>query len=176
MNHKLSDWASIAEIVSGIAVVITITVLVLSIRENTRITRVTVYESHINSLMEWRSQLATDRDVMRLWQSVFNGEHENLDENDFERMVQVVANNLNIYEKAYFAYEYGVMGQAEWSRFDAPCSQYVGALGAGLGNILDRIMTADFIGYLEASCNTPQDLRQSSRVLDSLSIRLELDE
>ena len=171
MNKKLSDWASIAEIFSGVAVVITLVVLVVSIRESTDITRAAVYESHINSLMQWRSELAHDRDVTRLWQSIFNGEHENLDETDFERMMQIVANNLNIYEKAYFAREYGVMGQSEWSRFEAPCRQYEAALLAGLTDILNRIMTPDFIEYLDGRCETSQISRPPGRLLDSVGNR-----
>ena len=34
MNKKLSDWASIAEIVSGIAIVVTIVVLIVEVRSN----------------------------------------------------------------------------------------------------------------------------------------------
>ena len=39
MKQKLSEWASIAEIVSGIAVVITLVFLIFGIRENTEVTR-----------------------------------------------------------------------------------------------------------------------------------------
>ncbi len=35
MNQKLSDWASIAEIVSGVAIVVTLIVLILQVQGNT---------------------------------------------------------------------------------------------------------------------------------------------
>jgi hypothetical protein len=45
MAVKLSDWANVAEVVSGVAVVITLIFLILSIRENTEITRAAAYDT-----------------------------------------------------------------------------------------------------------------------------------
>lgn len=51
---KLSGWASIAEIISGTAVLITLVFLVFGIRENTEITRAAAYDRNIDSLNQWR--------------------------------------------------------------------------------------------------------------------------
>jgi hypothetical protein len=40
MNKKLSDWASIAEIVSGVAAEIALIFLIVGIRSNSEMTRV----------------------------------------------------------------------------------------------------------------------------------------
>ncbi len=154
MKKSLSDWASIAEIISGFAVVATLIFLIFGIRGNTEITRVAVYESNINSLIEWRSQLIQDRDIARLWEAYTNADIENLDSTDRLRLVQLVANNFNIYEKAYYAQLYGVMGTSESARFEAmSCVQYGNALqNEWMLNILDRIMTTQFMSYLSDNC------------------------
>ena len=67
MNQKLSDWASIAEIVSGIAVVITLVFLVLGIRENTEVMRATSFASSIDTLNEFTASVVTDSELRQLW-------------------------------------------------------------------------------------------------------------
>ena len=46
MNQKLADWASIAEIISGIAVVVTLIVLIVEVRDNTEVLRVSAYNDN----------------------------------------------------------------------------------------------------------------------------------
>ena len=154
MIRSISDWASIAEVIFGIAVLVTLVILIIGIRANTDITRVAVYESHIDSLMEWRSQLLQDRDIARLYEAFTGNDTENLDSTDRLRLVQLVANNFNIYEKAYYAQRYGVMGPSEASRFEAmSCVQYDSArANEWVLEILDRIMTAEFMSFLRDNC------------------------
>ena len=154
MKKSLSDWANIAEVISGAAVAITVIFLIIEIRANTEITRVSVYESNINSLMEWRSLLIEDRETAQLWESYTSGEFEELDSTDQLRMLQLVANNLNIYEKAYFAQEYGVLGVSEWSRFERmACVQYGWANQSQMISTLDMIMTDEFMSFLKETCS-----------------------
>jgi len=52
MNQKLSDLASLAEIVSGVAVVVTLVFLVIGIRDNADVTRFSVYSDLLNEINE----------------------------------------------------------------------------------------------------------------------------
>lgn len=49
MNQKLAAWASIAEIVSGVAVVVTLVILIAEIRDNTRFLRVSAERQQTDS-------------------------------------------------------------------------------------------------------------------------------
>jgi hypothetical protein len=57
---KLSDWAGIAEIFSGIAVVVTLVFLIIGIRENTEVTRAATYADLLDGLNEYSMQVAAN--------------------------------------------------------------------------------------------------------------------
>lgn len=70
------------------------------IRDNTAITRATVYESNIDSLMQWRRETSLDREAAEIWQAYTSGTYDSLDPVDRLRMIQMAANGMNVYEKA----------------------------------------------------------------------------
>jgi hypothetical protein len=154
MKLKLSDWASLAEITSATAVVVTLIVLIVSIRENTDLTRATVYESNINSLMGWRTEIVRDREIAELLGAYESSDIVSLDEIDRTRVTQLVANIFNVYEKAYFAREYDVIGTAEWSRFERiACVHYTRTSAIpSLFRTIEAVMTDEFMSFLEAAC------------------------
>ena len=116
MNKKLSDLASIAEIVSGIAVVVTLVFLVVGIRENTDITRADAFDRNIESLNQFRLDLAKDPELARIWQE--QSESQSMEENDQYRLFLLQLALWGIYEKAYYANQYDLIGLDEWSRFE----------------------------------------------------------
>ena len=119
MNQKLSYWASIAEIISSIGVVITLVFLALGIRENTEVTRAEAYDRNIDSLVQLRIDIARSPELLAAWNSW--GRNEPLEElsYDEQRRLQLLLNAYwGIYEKSYYAHEYGTLGPAEWSRFE----------------------------------------------------------
>ena len=71
MNPKLSDWASVAEIASGLVVVVTLLVLIISIRENTDMIRATTYSQSINALNQWRDSISESREAAELWRAFY---------------------------------------------------------------------------------------------------------
>lgn len=69
------------------------------------------------------------------------------------RARQMIFNVFQIYEKAYFAEQYGVLGPNEWSRFELQiCLQYPRAVSAQLVDSLRVILTADFMEYIVTTC------------------------
>ncbi len=66
MNRKLSDWASIAEIVSSVAVVVTLIFLLVELRENTAAIRSTNYQSIAERVESRQMTLATSPQLSQL--------------------------------------------------------------------------------------------------------------
>jgi len=159
MNLKLSEWASVAEVVSSVAVVVTLLFLIFGIRDNTEITKASVYESNINSLMQWRGEISHDRELAEVYQAYTDGTYDTLDPVDYFRMIQMAANGMNVYEKAYyFAREYDVMGESEYSRFERmACLQYGRASQSEeILATMNLIMTEQFMAYLKDVCAESQ--------------------
>jgi hypothetical protein len=125
MNQKLTDWASVAEIISGIAVVITLIFLVQGIRENTAIVRVSVYEGLIQEINAWNHDRVRDPEVERIVSVLFSGDIEALDERDRSRLITFIQALFRTYERAYFSRQYGVIGEAEWPNGDVSNEIYV---------------------------------------------------
>ena len=154
MKKSLSDWASLADVASGIAVIVTVIFLIVEIRTNTEVTRASMYANNINSLIDWRRLLIEDRDIAKLWESYTTGGFDDQDSTDQLRMLQLVANNINIYENAFYAQQYGVLGSSEWSRFQRmSCVQYNWAIRSPLIETIEMVTTDRFRAFLEENCD-----------------------
>ena len=162
MNQKLSDWASIAEILSSIAVVVTLLFLVFGIRENTEITRIAAYDRNMESVNLWRYELAKDAGLVRLF-GTFN---RRLSEEATDAEVELFQLNLLLnalwgtYEKSYYAYQYGILGSSEWSRFEIQmCRGRELALEAGVWEFMVPLWTEEFANYVASLCPGSQTSR-----------------
>ena len=149
---KLQRWALIAEIVSGIAVVVTLIFLIFGIRENSEITRAAAYERNIDSFNEWRMWVSEDEDRLRLYDAFLQGQTAGL--TDFERMrTGYIVNALwAIYEKSFYSNQYGILGPAEWARTDAQLCQMQNRMEpAAWENMITRL-TKEFADYVSMKC------------------------
>lgn len=153
MKKSLSEWASLAEVISGIAVVFTVIFLIFEIRTSTEVTRASMYANNMNTLIDWRNLLIEDRDIARLWESYTAGRFHEEDTTDQLRMLQLVANNINIYENAFYARQYGVLGSSEWTRFQRmSCVQYNWIIQSPLAESIEMITTDQFRAFLQENC------------------------
>ena len=158
MNKKLSHLASIAEIVSGIAVVVTLIMLIAGIRENTAITRAVAYDSQMDSLNEWRQNLSQDEQLSRLYQRFVDGGVAELTEDEQYRLFLVLNQLWGVYENAYYANRYGILGPSEWGRFERQICATRGNMEANL-SISRRtwassrqLLTDEFADFVESQC------------------------
>lgn len=97
MNLTLSDVASIAEVVSGLAVVITLVFLILSVRENSDITRAEMYSSHQESLNEMFRDIYRDPELMRIHDAWLANDFSSLDAHDTRVLSYLVTNAFRTY-------------------------------------------------------------------------------
>ena len=154
MNQKLSDWASLAEIVSAIAVVVTLIFLIAGIRDNTELTRASMFDSSMDSLNEIRLLIASDAEVARIWRAYREKEFDSLDDTGKTQAGELVMAMFGIYEKAYYAREYEVIGSREWERFEIQiCIQLDRAQASREVLELVRItLTPSFMSYVRELC------------------------
>ena len=154
MSLKLSDWADISQIVSGVAVVITLVFLIFEIRDNTSVTRAAVWERSADRLIELRYQLMNDPEGARLFQAFVFGNSEGITGDDAFRLTQFVLNLFQVFEQAYFAERYGLLGPGEWRRFEKQiCVNYPRAqASAELSRALPTLMTEEFMAFMAETC------------------------
>ena len=160
MDQKLSDWASVAEIISGIAVVATLIFLVVGIRENTAVTRAAVWDGSIDGVIQQRSLIMQNPELSRLFQLYQDGEMHTLSEDDHLEARFLVFNLFNTFEKAYFSNAYGVIGDSEWERFDSQICNQMSSVdqNPGLFERIDGVLTREFSEYIRSTCTGGQSL------------------
>jgi hypothetical protein len=154
MKLRLSDWASIAEIFSGIAVVVTLVLLLLGIRDNTEITRASMYADTMESMSELDRTVLADPELRRIAQAYLDRETASLGDSDRSALTFFVASQARTYDMAYSMKNYGLFGENEWSRFEAAiCRGYERAVSAGLAESPFLTTTSeDFQLFVSSSC------------------------
>ena len=157
MNPRLSNWAMYAEIVSGIAVVVTLVFLALGIRENTAITRAAMFDNTMDGLAELRGHIITNPEVGEMWRAFQDLEFSELDRTTQVRLRQLIFLTFENYQRAYYARQYGVLGDSEWTRFAGQmCRQHdLASSSEDLSQILQSVLTDDFWEFLTTTCALP---------------------
>jgi len=155
---KLSEWASVAEIVSGIAVVVTIIFLIAGIRENTAITRAVAYDSQMDGLNEWRRNLSQNEQLSRIYTRFAVGKVSELTEDEQYRLILVLNEQLGVYENAFYALKYGILGPSEWGRFKTQICRTRRDMKARLSGARWtwedslQLLTDEFADFAESRC------------------------
>jgi len=74
---------------------------------------------------EVRGWIANNPDLATLYRAFLNDETAEIEEPRIIQLNLLMNSIFDIFEKAYFAFQYGHIGQSEWSRFDKQiCIQY----------------------------------------------------
>ncbi len=148
---KLEKWALIAEIVSGVAVVVTLIFLILGIRENTEVVRASAYASSIDGFNDFTNIIFSDPELVRLYDAFFNDGVSELSEPDTQRLQFMMNTLFRSYEKAYFSRQYGLLGEAEWERMEViACRNFrlTEQLPFWRENVIVTLVTREFREFL----------------------------
>jgi hypothetical protein len=153
MNKKLSDWASIAEIIASVAVVVTLIVLIIGVRENSALVRASAYSDNLQSISDLQAVILSDPDAVRAYTSFINSDASGLDDEDRMRVLLILLSMFRSYESAYFNERYGLLGEQEWERFGGNICFFLGrALSFGTEGPIRDTVTDEFMTYVEERC------------------------
>jgi len=163
-KKKLQEYALFAEVMGGIAVLITLIFLVIETRENTNAIQAQTYQSLTSELNDIRYMVIS---------SGFSETYLKYAKSGFVELSSIEAFEMlafsqalwGVYESAFYAKERGVLGVDEYLRFQhAMCRNYVadqaqwkeaekGALIEGtVAKGLSKNLTPKFSAYVETLC------------------------
>ena len=151
---KLENYAHLAEIISGIAVVITLIFLIIGIRENTEVTRAASYQSLNQSMSDFGMSLIQDKELASMMQLYFEGQSGQLTIEQKFRLRVMLASIWRTYETAYFANQYGTLGTDEWARFIKQICNHRKLSESVDWSTITAFMADEFAGYIAETCNT----------------------
>jgi hypothetical protein len=152
VKEKLQEYALIAEIVGGIAIVASLLFVGLQIQQNTAVAKVSSYQQNIEEISDWRTLIITDVELLRLFNLYTNEEELSADPDrkDATRLIMLMANYFGTIENAFYAKEYGLLGETEWDRFKISACEHYNRMERTKVGI--NFITDDFRSYLETEC------------------------
>ncbi len=157
MNPKLRDAALIAEVISGVAVVVTLIFLIAQVRDNSSVIRGAAFEGSIDSLNELRLMIAEDHELASLMIDRWGRdliEEFGRDEAPayLQRRLMTLVQWSN-YEKAYYSRNYDLLGTAEWSRFERSICLTASNPASRWSADIKDFLTPEFADYVIEFCN-----------------------
>ena len=148
MNTKLQAYAQIAEIIGGIAIVISLIFVGIQIKQNNAISRTEAYQRNIDALNEWRALVLTTGNAEAIQRFITEGVITEGKEADILYLQNI---SLIIFDRAYFSYKNGIMDEAGWNRFyPVLCPIWENAFK--VSNSSFNFVSPDFVEFSAKEC------------------------
>lgn len=154
MKLSLSEWSSIAEIVSGLAVVATLVILIVGVSENTEVTRASMYAAGIESLNQLNHTIAADPDLSRMWTAFLDRRTHELTDAEKSRLETIIVSMFRTYDTAFSMARVDLLGDNEAERFERQiCVNIENANAAEFTELVHRITSSDFSDFTNTVCS-----------------------
>ena len=156
MKLKLQEYAMIAEILGGVAVIVTLLFLVFETRENTNAIQAQTYQSLTSELNEIR-RTSISADMADIREKLQSSGLDSLSGTERFRYISNRQALWGVYESSFYARERDILGDLEWERFgDAICRNYSSDsefwTRSERGGSISGTITETFLEYIESSC------------------------
>ena len=123
---KKIELGQALSIIANVGVIAGIVFLGMEIRQSTAVAQASSYQQSTAKMADVRATIASDPELARLWDLYVNQElPDDLDRESGIRLALMVGNLIGAIEDAYFARQYGILGDAEWERMQiSGCNQF----------------------------------------------------
>ena len=154
---KIEKWTLIVESVGTIAIVASLLVLVIQVRDNTEVTRTASFDAMTQSNNDWRSDLLNNPELFELYYNFREGVIPPRKEDGIKniKLVMLLINLFTNHNRAYIAYQ-NRLDSDEWDRIRRGlCSDRASLQRANNDELRDRIfalLTTEFVAYMENNC------------------------
>ena len=101
MKEKLQEYALLAEIISSLAVLITLVILIIEVRGNTQVLRSNAYQDQLEKYNNWREFILSNDQNMEAYSQFLSGDLPEIGSTHFTRLETIQTNLWNINDGAY---------------------------------------------------------------------------
>ena len=145
---KLKNWALIAEVGSALAVVVTLAILVVGVRDNTRSTQAATYQALMTDIN--RADFALLEDPS-LFANLFAVDALTFDAEQAQvaLMTRILSRSM---EAAYFSHRNGSLDDSQWERFHRNICGIRALQGPEVWETIEGILTEEFASHLDENC------------------------
>lgn len=147
MKPSIAEWASLAEIIGAVSIVVSLVFVGFQIRENTRATQAATFQEHVgHEIGILQTASSYDEKVLERYNTYSQGEQSARGQfNDPAWFLFVSA--MRIWEDLYLQHEAGMLSDWAWESREATIRRF--ALGPGVTSLLERgTLTDQFAAYV----------------------------
>lgn len=148
-EDRLQKGALIAEIVSAIAVVVSLVFVAFQINDNTAAVRAATYDDILSDHIQWRMTVASNPELLAALVKDFNADDLSVEERQAKNFAGQAV--WQIFERAYFARKYQTLGDSEWARYERSICTF--ATSDNFEDELEPYLTTEFAEFAKM-CNT----------------------
>ena len=148
--EKINHWLTL---LANIGVLAGIIFLAIELQQNTSISKANGYRENIQGISDWRSDVMSDPGLSEIFRKYYVVQDvSELDGSETTQLFLLILNIFGSYENAYFARDYGVIGDEEWARFEkGVCTHFNITKGLEL-EIAIAFITDQFRSHLDSVC------------------------
>jgi hypothetical protein len=159
---KLKKLALTAEVISAVAIIVTIGFLAFETRANTAAIQDQTYQALTQQLNDYRVSVVQG-DWLEVREKLLTEGWDHLSRVERTKLLMLRHNLYGVYETAYYSEKRGVIGENEWARFArAICTNYETDIARGLwgnswqevgvGSTIQTNLTPEFGQYIVDTC------------------------
>ena len=151
MNERLQRFALIAEIISGIAVVATLVILIVSVQRNTETTRAMMFAELSDSDIEHMA--LADPELNEIYSVWLQARTAELSEEQQRRVIRITVITASRYDTAFTMRNSGLLGPNEWEiRSRYLCTSFERAISAGTQDTFLGLMSIKLQEHIAETC------------------------
>jgi hypothetical protein len=155
MKLKLSEWASLAEIGASVAVIATLLLLLVGIRDNTEITRLAVYNDLVDSMDALEREILRDPELVRIHQAMWDESWRALDDESRWRLQLMYRSLLRGFGGAYKARQIDLTEDREWERITQQiCTLLASMRERDFEGSLNFSVEPEFYEFMISACSS----------------------
>lgn len=149
---KLEKWASIAEISAAVAVVATLLVLLLEMRDGNELTRIANYQEIVRQYNDLRIAAINNPDLLAAYYDTVDGSYPDRAAPEGQKLNLWIISNFNVYNVAYFSWQAGIIGENDWVRLTRTICDISQSMPNEYREDVYFRLTDDLVSYLESTC------------------------
>jgi hypothetical protein len=121
MRSKLAEWASIAEILGAVAIVVSLIFVGWQIRVSTKTNQAATFQQHMSDEVNFLEHITSDAELTSLYALVFSAPEsmEALDEVEQARAYFLFVADMRLWEDLYLQWYSGTLSASAWKTREA---------------------------------------------------------
>jgi hypothetical protein len=123
-KRSLTEWATIAEIISSIAVVVSLIFVAFQLQRNTSELQATHSNDLFDSLREIELVMLASPDLSQIYTKGWFGSRNEMSDQEIERFRMYLMQSINIWEQAFFRLQDGSMSKNDYVRWRSLFLEY----------------------------------------------------